>query len=104
MRPELAKLLEESCSNQDSPHLCALARLVTEHPEFTGGDAYASLSTAGQNAGFTQAEAYGIMDGWDNVTYHDAPPIFLQWIKTVEGKAEYDVGYKLGVTMARRYA
>lgn len=92
MKQEAIDLLERACACQMRG--CALM-LLDDH---LGRPATACLHESAMLAGFTEAEAYGIMDGWDG-----GKPLFADDAVSMAAHKEYWVGAELGRRLRARY-
>ncbi len=106
MKPEALDKLEKACERYVgcASAGCALDRLDKANPDLVTGELCPSLSRIAQAAGFTVAEAYGIMDGWDAFT--SGFGIFKEHLdpNDAEQQKQYAQGKVVGYGLARKYA
>mgnify|MGYP001605019128 CR=1 FL=1 len=91
MKAEAISLLTEAV--QSCRVGCALQRLL-EHTH----SIWTSLTKVGEESGFTRAESYGIMDGWDAA--HGYRVLFSQSLHVASNDPQYIAGFELGQKLA----
>lgn len=92
MKEEAVRILEEACSATVCAGMCALEILWIK---LGGEELYTRypLSRIAEEVGFTVHEAYGIMDGWDEVAWGRKGGIFgwdYEGIRTLADMSPFD--------------
>lgn len=104
--------LREACGKYRDTQSCALNRLAQYKGVFT-----MDLQGVAETIGLTQAEAEGVMDGWDVQTGYSTNGIFRWAYDTavhttlytddqrygLEHRAEYEAGRALGIKLASEF-